>query len=58
MTVIQHQNGKWRVMDATGKHVLHAGNTPTNAAADGGGYATREEALAQLRAIERSKHGR
>ena len=56
-THIKHIDGKWRIMNADGSAILHAGNKPGNAPADGGGFDTYEEALKQFRAIEFSKHG-
>ncbi len=56
-THIKKIDGRWRVMDASGTGILKAGNKKGNAASDGGGHATYAEALAQLRGIERSKHG-
>ena len=54
---IRFIRGKWRIMDKSGQHLLHAGNDPTADAADGGGYSTYEEALRQFQAMESHMHG-
>lgn len=55
---VKEEGGRFFVMDETGRKKLHAGNKRQNAPASGEkGFATKEEAEAQFRAIMASKYG-